>query len=205
MVESIEGLETLQLNRICVFCGSSSGIADDYRKATEQLGDELVNRGLRVVYGGGSTGLMGVLADRILCRGGFITGVIPKGLNRDEICHRKLSRTYVVQSMHERKATMYKLSDAFIALPGGYGTFEELLESITWAQLGISEKPIGVLNVKGYYNPILEQISKAGAAGFIKDPYQKLLVSGKDPAQLLDELEKYRIPPSTLWEISAEG
>lgn len=168
-----------------------------------QLGDELVSRGLSLVYGGGSTGLMGTLADRVLGLGGHVTGVIPQGLARKEICHQSLSKMYVVQTMHERKAQMHRLSDAFVALPGGYGSFEELLEAITWVQLGLSPKPVGILNVKGYYDPLLDQISKAVSTGFIRPPYQDLLVTGNHPAQLLDRLAGSQIPQSDLWQSPA--
>ena len=137
-----------RLHRVCVFCGSCSGQGTGYGEAARELGRELVSRGIRLVYGGGSTGLMGALADQVLALGGEVTGVIPEGLARKEVCHQGLSTTHVVRSMHERKARMHELADAFIALPGGYGTFEELLEAITWVQLGLSPKPVGVLNVK---------------------------------------------------------
>ncbi len=193
-----------RLHRVCVFCGSCSGQGKDYREAARELGRELVSRGIRLVYGGGSTGLMGALADQVLALGGEVTGVIPEGLARKEVCHQGLSTTHVVRSMHERKTRMHELADAFIALPGGYGTFEELLEAITWVQLGLSPKPVGVLNVNGYYDPLLAQIRNAVANGFIRTPYTRLLVKGDRPSRLLDRLARQQIPPSDLWQPPAE-
>lgn len=189
---------------ICVFCGSCYGEGAAYGGAARGLGRELVSRGIQLVYGGGATGLMGALADQVLALGGKVAGVIPQGLARKEVCHQGLSTLHVVKSMHERKALMHDLADAFIALPGGYGTFEELLEAITWVQLGLSPKPVGVLNVNGYYDPLLEQIGKAITAGFVRLPYTSLLVEGHDPAQLLDLLVRQQIPPSDLWQPPAE-
>ena len=193
-----------RLHRVCVFCGSCSGQGTGYGEAARELGRELVSRGIRLVYGGGSTGLMGALADQVLALGGEVTGVIPEGLARKEVCHQGLSTTHVVRSMHERKARMHELADAFIALPGGYGTFEELLEAITWVQLGLSPKPVGVLNVNGYYDPLLAQIGNAVANGFIRTPYTRLLVKGDRPSGLLDRLARQQIPPSDLWQPPAE-
>lgn len=148
--------------------------------------------------------MMGALADQVLALGGKVTGIIPEGLARKEVCHQGLSTTHVVRSMHERKALMHKLADAFIALPGGYGTFEELLEAITWVQLGLSPKPVGILNVKGYYDPLLAQIGNAVASGFIRPPYTRLLVKGERPSGLLDRLARQQIPASDLWQPPAE-
>jgi uncharacterized protein (TIGR00730 family) len=138
------------MRRICVFCGSSSGSRPQYRAATEELGTELARRNIRLVYGGGNVGLMGVLADAVLGAGGEAQGVIPENLMAREIGHRGLSKLHVVRSMHERKALMADLSDAFVALPGGFGTLEEFCEIVTWAQLGLHVKPCGILNVLGY-------------------------------------------------------
>ena len=193
-----------RFRRVCVFCGSCSGEGADYGGAARELGRELVSRGMQLVYGGGATGLMGALADQVLELGGKATGVIPEGLARKDVCHQGLSVIHVVKSMHERKALMYDLADAFIALPGGYGTFEELLEAITWVQLGLSPKPVGVLNLDGYYDPLLEQIGKAITAGFIRLPYTSLLVEGHNPAQLLDILARQLIPSSDLWQPPVE-
>ncbi len=201
---SLNSREPSKLTSVCVFCGSCPGRGPDYLKAARDLGDELAERGLSLVYGGGSTGLMGALADRVLGLGGRVTGVIPEGLARKEICHQQLSRIYVVRTMHERKALMHRLADAFLALPGGYGSFEELLEAITWVQLGLSPKPVGVLNVKGYYDPLLEQIARANSAGFIRPPYQNLLVTDEHPAQLLDRLAGHETPASDLWQPPAQ-
>ncbi len=193
-----------RLRTICVFCGSCSGRGTDYEEAARELGKELVSRRIRLVYGGGATGLMGALADQVLALGGTVTGVIPEGLARKEVCHQGLSTTHVVASMHERKALMHELADAFIALPGGYGTFEELLEAITWVQLGLSPKPVGVLNVNGYYDPLLAQIGNAVVHGFIRSPYTRLLVKAESPSGLLDRLARQQIPASDLWQPPAE-
>ena len=151
---------------ICVFCGSQTGNDQVYAQTTAELARAIVARGLGVVYGGGSIGLMGVLADATLASGGRIVGVIPQGLAEREIAHDGLSELRIVTSMHERKALMADLSDAFIALPGGYGTLHELCEAITWTQLGIHDKPIGLLNVNGYFDSLLALFDHAVASGF---------------------------------------
>jgi uncharacterized protein (TIGR00730 family) len=143
------------MKRICVFCGSSQGNRTEYRAAAEELGAELVRRNIGLVYGGGNVGLMGLLADSVLQAGGEAVGVIPENLMAREVGHNGLTKLHVVHSMHERKTLMADLSDAFIALPGGFGTFEEFCEIVTWAQLGLHAKPCGILNVLGYYTPLL--------------------------------------------------
>src|SRR5947207_1854347 len=142
------------MRRVCVFCGSSTGARRVYADAARTLAATLVRRGLGLVYGGGSIGLMGVLADAVLAAGGEVTGVIPRALATKEIAHRSLPDLRVVETMHERKATMAALADGFVALPGGFGTLEELLEVVTWTQLGLHAKPAGLLNVEGYFEPL---------------------------------------------------
>src|SRR5512146_3528339 len=155
------------MRRICVFCGSSSGVRPVYRAAAERVGRYLAERGIGVVFGGGKVGLMGALADAALTAGGEVVGVIPGHLMAREVGHNGLTKMHVVGSMHERKAMMADLSDAFIALPGGYGTFEEFCEVLTWSQLGLHRKPCGLLNVEDYYSPLLEMFDHAVAEQFV--------------------------------------
>lgn len=182
--------------RLCVFAGSSVGGRPEYAEVARGLGAELVRRGLGLVYGGGSIGLMGVIADGVLAADGEVIGVIPRPLAAREIAHRGLTELRVVESMHERKATMAELSDGFIALPGGLGTFEETLEILTWSQLGIHRKPVGVLNVAGYYDGLLKLLASAVREEFIKREYVALLLFADTPADLLDLFERWS-PPVT--------
>src|SRR5215475_2650578 len=156
------------MKRICVFCGSSSGSRPEYRVCAEELGTELIRRQIGLIYGGGNVGLMGAIADAVLRGGGEAIGVIPEHLMTREIAHKQLTKLHVVRSMHERKALMADLSDAFIALPGGFGTLEEFCEAVTWAQLGLHAKPCGILNVQGYYSPLLAMFDDAVREGFLK-------------------------------------
>jgi uncharacterized protein (TIGR00730 family) len=158
------------------------------------LGRLLATEGIELVYGGGGIGLMGVLADSVLSHGGRVTGVVPRALSTKEVAHSALTRMEVVGSMHERKALMASLSDAFIAMPGGYGTFEELLESVTWAQLGIQAKPVGVLNVNRYYDPLIQLIDNAVNNGFIRPQNRNLIVTAESAEPLLRRLLERRLP-----------
>jgi uncharacterized protein (TIGR00730 family) len=176
---------------ICVFCGSSSGGHSVYAQTAQSVGRLLCRRGIELVYGGGNVGLMGVLADACLAQGGRVIGVIPQALVDKEVAHSGLTELRVVGSMHERKALMADLSDAFVALPGGYGTWEELFEMLTWAQLGIQRKPCGLLNVNGYYDPLLELADKGVSEGFLREVNRDLLLSDDDPERLLDRLSSY--------------
>lgn len=189
------------MRRICVFTGSNSGIRSEYRQAARVLAEELVERGLGLVYGGASVGLMGVIADTALARGGEVIGVIPRALFRREISHQGLTQLHEVASMHERKALMADLSDGFIGLPGGFGTFDELFETITWAQLGLHDKPIGLLNVEGYFDPFLALVAHASKEGFIPSSHESILINEEKPALLLDRFATYspqaRIPKWT--------
>lgn len=182
------------MTRVCVFCGSSEGARPDYADAARAVAMELARRGLGLVYGGGSVGLMGVVADTLLAQGGEVIGVIPKGLASKELAHAGLTELRVVDSMHERKATMAALADAFIALPGGLGTLEETLEIVTWVQLGIHDKPVGVLNVAGYYDGLLKLLAHAVREGFLRREYFDLLLFGDSPAELLDRFAAWRTP-----------
>ena len=176
------------LRRICVFCGSNGGNRDEYRAATVAFAAELVRRRIGVVYGGARVGLMGVLADAVVAGGGEIIGVIPGALVDREIAHRELTKLHVVESMHERKAMMASLADAFVALPGGFGTFEEFCEAVTWTQLGLHQKRCGLLNVAGFYDPLLALFDRAVLDGFLKPQNRALVASEADPAALLDRL-----------------
>ena len=179
------------MQRICVFSGSNPGIRPEYQQAARSLAQEIVARGLGVVYGGASVGLMGVMADTVLAGGGEIIGVIPRGLFRQEITHKGLTQLHEVASMHERKALMADLADGFIALPGGFGTFDELFEIITWAQLGLHSKPIGLLNVADYFAPLLALVVHASTEGFIPAAHQTLLMLEENPVNLLDRFAAY--------------
>ena len=181
---------------ICVFTGSRLGVDLAYHDAAAQLARGLVERGLGLVYGGGNVGLMNVIADAALELGGRVTGVIPDSLVSKEVAHRGLSDLRVVQSMHERKALMAELSDGFIALPGGIGTLEELFEVLSWAQLGLHEKPCGLLNVEGYYDPLIEFLDGAVAQDFVKPKHRALLIVENQPTTLLDRLEKMIAAPA---------
>ena len=179
------------MHRICVFTGSNPGTRPEYQQAARSLAQAMVARGLGLVYGGASVGLMGVLADTVLAGGGEVQGVIPRGLFRREVPHKGLTQLHEVASMHERKALMSDLSDGFIALPGGFGTFDELFEIITWAQLGLHNKPIGILNVAGYFDPFFALVVHASTEGFIPTSHQSLLMSEDNPMNLLDRFAAY--------------
>jgi uncharacterized protein (TIGR00730 family) len=176
------------MKRICVFCGSRTGRTAVYVETAQQLGATLARRGLALVFGAGHVGLMGVLADAVMDSGGEAVGVIPQQLVERELAHRQLSTMHVVGSMHQRKALMAELADAFLALPGGYGTLDELFEILTWAQLQFHAKPIGLLNVAGFFDPLLAWIDRAIAEDFIKPAYRDLLRTDTDMEALLDKL-----------------
>jgi uncharacterized protein (TIGR00730 family) len=185
------------MNRVCVFAGSSPGGRPEYAAAARALAVELVRRRLGLVYGGGSVGLMGVLADAALSEGGEVIGVIPQGLASRELAHPNLTELRVVSSMHERKALMAALVDGFIALPGGLGTFEETLEVVTWSQLGIHRKPVGALNIAGYFEGLRRMLAHAVAEGFVRPEYLALLLFDERPSALLDALAAWQPPPIT--------
>ena len=187
------------MRRICVFCGSSSGTRPEYADAARALARELVARRLGMVYGGGTVGLMGVVADAMLAAGGDVVGVIPHALMAREIGHPGVTALHVVDSMHERKALMADLADAFIALPGGVGTLEEVFEAITWTQLGVHRKPCGLLNVAGFYDGLLQFMDHAWAEGFIKPETRVIVQANADPAALLDSLNPAAVPEVPRW------
>ena len=182
--------------KICVFTGSRHGASSAYADAAKQLARGLVERGFGLVYGGGNVGLMNVIADAALELGGHVTGVIPDSLVSKEVAHLGLSDLRVVQSMHERKALMAELSNGFIAMPGGIGTMEELFEVLSWAQLGLHEKPCGLLNVAGYYNPLVEFLDRAVTQDFLKPKHRALLLVESEPAILLDRFDEMLAAPA---------
>jgi uncharacterized protein (TIGR00730 family) len=187
------------VKRVCVFCGSSTGTDPVYREAAREMGVALARRGLGLVFGGGGIGLMGALATAALAEGVEVTGVIPRGLMRKEIAHSGVRDLRVVTSMHERKALMAELADAVVALPGGYGTLEEFCEMVTWAQLGLHQKPCGILNVNGYFQPLLDQLDRLVRDGFLNPVNRSLVLEHPDPHGLLDLLEAYRCPITERW------
>ena len=187
------------MRRLCVFCGSSTGLDARYREGAVTLGRLLVSRGLGLVFGGGSIGLMGVVAAAVLAVGGEAVGVIPHALAARELAHRGVTDMRVVPSMHARKALMAELSDGFVALPGGLGTFEELFEIATWGQLGIHGKPVGVLNLAGYYDPLVALLDHAVQEGFVSAANRRLILIEGDPAKLLDALAAQRPPAGPEW------
>jgi uncharacterized protein (TIGR00730 family) len=187
------------MRRVCVFCGSSVGLSAAYADAARAMGALLADRGIGLVYGGGNVGLMGVIADAVLERGGHVIGVIPQALADREIAHSGITDLRVVDSMHTRKAMMADLSDAFIAMPGGVGTFEEFFEAVTWTQLGLHRKPCGLLNVNGFYAPLAAFIDQAVTEGFIKPVHRAAIVVDSDPARLLDRLATVDLPDVPKW------
>jgi uncharacterized protein (TIGR00730 family) len=176
------------MKRVCVYCGSSPGRGSGYVAAARRLGEVVATRGLGLVYGGASVGLMGAVADAALAAGGAVHGVIPRSLEEREIGHRGLTALHVVHSMHERKQKMADLADAFVALPGGMGTLEELTETVTWSMLGLHAKPVGLLDVDGYWRPLLAFFDHAVAEGFLRRDQRDLVLADDDPARLLDRL-----------------
>ncbi len=180
------------MQSVCVFCGSSFGARPIYREMAQALGECLAQRQLRLVYGGSTIGLMGVVADAVLAAGGEVVGVMPQFLVAKEIAHKGLTQLHVVDSMHSRKALMAELSDAFIAMPGGYGTFEEFCEVLTWSQLGLQQKPHGLLNVAGYYDPLLQLFDRAVSEQFVARAFRALVLESPDPDRLLDQLAAYQ-------------
>ncbi|MDD2918393.1 TIGR00730 family Rossman fold protein [Rhodoferax sp.] len=187
------------MKAVCVYCGSSPGRLDAYADAARALGQALVARDLGLVYGGASIGLMGLVADTVLQLGGRAVGVIPQALARKEVVHRHLTELHVTQSMHERKTMMAELSDGFIAMPGGIGTFEEIFEIWTWSQLGIHTKPCGLLNVAGYFDALTTFLDHATAEEFLKPPHRALLIVEQQPQALLDRFAGYQPPSIRKW------
>ena len=187
------------MKRICVFAGSSPGANDTYRKAAVELGEALAGSGIELVYGGGCVGLMGVLADAALARGGRVTGIIPHTLMVREVGHRGLTELRVVESMHERKAIMAELSEGFIALPGGFGTLEETFEILTWGQLGLHAHPCGLLNIDGYFDALLAFLDHSVNEAFVREVHRAMLLVDDSPRRLLDRFAAYRAPTVEKW------
>ncbi|MEW5941919.1 MAG: TIGR00730 family Rossman fold protein [Chloroflexota bacterium] len=193
------------MDSICVFCGSSDSVHADYLAGARDMGRVLARRGMRVVFGGGRTGLMGAVADGALEAGGEVVGVIIPSMHTVSLAHPGLTRMEVTPTMHARKARMHELSDAFIALPGGYGTFDELFEAITWAQTGAHEKPIGLLNIRNYYAPLLAAIDHAVAEGFVFKEHRDALCCESEPEKLLDALTRHEYPHEAVKRWMREG
>lgn len=192
------------MKRICVFCGSRPGARAEYADAARAMGLALAERGMGLVYGGGRVGLMGIVADTLLQAGGQVTGVIPEALMRREVGHLALTELHVVASMHERKALMADLADGFVALPGGFGTFEEFCEVITWSQLGIHPKPCGLLNVAGYYAPLLAMFDLAVAEQFIRPDHRELVLEETEPGRLIERMRAFTPPDTEKWILPGE-
>jgi uncharacterized protein (TIGR00730 family) len=187
------------MKTVAVFCGSSLGVRPSYVEAAKAMGREVGGRGLGVVYGGGRVGLMGVVADAAMAAGAKVQGVIPETLAATEVAHAGLTELFVVPSMHARKAKMADLADAFVAMPGGFGTLDELFEVLTWAQLGLHKKPIGVYDVDGFFAPLLTALDGMVREGFVRQEERSILVSSPDPASLLDALARSAPLSTTKW------
>lgn len=189
----------MKIKRICVYCGSSPGDDPLYANAARKLAEELCRQDITLVFGGGMVGIMGVIADAVLAGGGEVIGVIPKSLAVKEVAHENLTKMHVVDTMHERKAMMSRLSDGFIALPGGWGTLEEIFEMLTWAQLGFHKKPCGLLNVEGYFDHLLAFLENSFERKFVKDLYRPLLMTSDQPSVLLEQFRVYQAPSVRKW------
>ena len=192
------------IRRICVFCGSSLGARPSYAEAAEELGELFAFKGVALVYGGSKVGLMGVLADAALRAGGEVIGVIPQALVMKEVAHQDLTDLRIVGSMHERKAMMADLSDGFIALPGGFGTFEEFCEVLTWSQLGLHQKPCGLLNLHGYFDNLLKLFDQAVEERFLRPEHRAMVLDHEDPSVLIERLLVYKHPKVEKWISGAE-
>jgi len=190
----LDHMNTFKIKSMCVFCGSADGLAEKYLQGAYVLGKAVAEQGMTLIYGGGRTGLMGALAEGALQAEGKVVGIIPENLNKPPLVHDHLTRLEVVQNIHQRKARMNSLADAFIALPGGYGTLDELFETLTWAQIGLHTKPVGLLNINGYFGPLLEMIKKANDEGFIYDIHRALFVCSVDPYELLKKMHCFHHP-----------
>ena len=187
------------VQRLCVYCASNDGTRPEYLDTARQLGTLLAARGIALVYGGGRVGLMGAVADAALAGGGEVIGIMPHGLVQREVAHHGLTKLHVVDSMHERKAMMNELADGFIVMPGGVGTLEEFFETWTWAQLGVHRKPIGLLDVAGFWQPLLALITHMDAEGFMRGTASDWLLTATDPTTLLDAMERFAPPTVRRW------
>ncbi|MCD9625641.1 TIGR00730 family Rossman fold protein [Rhabdothermincola salaria] len=188
-----------ELSSLCVFCGSSPGADPRFASVAEELGGLMVEQGLRLVYGGGHVGLMGRLADAVLAAGGEVHGVITTALRDREVAHRGLTRLDVVDTMHERKARMSDLADGFLMLPGGFGTLDEFFEAVTWTQLGIHSKPCAVLDVNGFFTPLVDFIDSATESRFISSQHRAMVITDDDPRQLLEQMATWQPPSNEKW------
>jgi hypothetical protein len=189
----------MKIKKICVYCGSSPGKNPAYSLAAANLAKQLCKRDIGLVYGGAAVGVMGAIADAVLEAGGEAVGVIPKSLAKKEVAHDNLSELHVVASMHERKAMMAELADGFIALPGGWGTLEEIFEMLTWAQLGFHDKPCGLLNIEGYYDGLIGFLENSFEQQFVNELYRPMLMRAHEPATLLDQFASYKAPKVRKW------
>ena len=187
------------MRRICIYCGSNFGTLPEFREAAAHVGRSLAERGLGVVYGGGSVGLMGVVADSALAAGGEVIGVIPRKLMELEKGHHSLTQMFQVETMHERKKLMMDHADGFIALPGGYGTMEELFEAVAWLQLGYHSKPVGILNVAGYFDPLLKMLDCMETSGLLKPQHRELLLISDSLDELLARMDGFTAPIAEKW------
>ncbi|MDR5737988.1 TIGR00730 family Rossman fold protein [Caballeronia sp. LZ016] len=187
------------MKAVCVYCGSATGARPVYAEAARAFGRALVEADLSLVYGGGRVGLMGLIADEVLAAGGRAVGVIPELLLAKEVGHTDLTELHVVPDMHERKKKMADLADAFVAMPGGVGTFEEFFEVYTWAQLGYHQKPVGLLNVNGYFEPLLSMLRHTVEEGFMRKPYLDLIQIAADSGEMIAKLEAYTPPAHDKW------
>jgi uncharacterized protein (TIGR00730 family) len=187
------------MKNITVFCGSNSGFRTEYAEAARALARLFVSRNIRLVYGGGNVGLMGIIADEVMRAGGEVIGIIPESLDKKEVGHRGITELRVVGSMHERKAQMAELADGFIAMPGGIGTFEEFFEILTWAQLGFHEKPCAILNIAGYYNGLLALCDNAVREGFLRPAHRQLILEDSNPEFLLEKMRNLKPLPVEKW------
>ena len=187
------------MKNICVFCGSSAGNNNIYTDLARSLGRLIASKGMRLVYGGGDVGLMGIIADAVLASGGEVIGVIPHFLDEREVGHQNLTELIRVDSMHQRKLLMSEKSDGFLAMPGGFGTLEELAEILTWVQLSILNKPVGMLNVNGFYNYLSEQLNHMVTAGFLKQENREILIEREDPEELLTAMLSYKAKKVGKW------
>ena len=187
------------MRRVCVYCGSNSGVRREYADAADELAGVLVRHEIELVYGGANMGIMGVLADAVLDRGGKVHGVIPQMLCEIEIAHEGLTQLHVVSSMHARKSMMAALSDGFIAMPGGFGTLEEIIEIITWGQLRFHDKPCGLLNIGGFFDHLLAYLDHASSEGFLRRENRRMLLEDATPAGLIQQFERYTAPQVDKW------
>ncbi|CAM4124555.1 hypothetical protein BOTU111922_24075 [Bordetella tumulicola] len=199
LIRGARFLVIMTIKNLCVYCGSNTGNSPDYIEGARELARELVNRDIGLVYGGASVGIMGAIADAVLSAGGRVVGIIPEHLMLKEIGHHALTELHVVSSMHERKTLMAERSDGFIALPGGAGTLEEIFETWTWAQLGMHQKPCGLLNIAGYYDQLAGFLDHATQASFIRAEHRAMLIVENEPAALLDRYAAYTPPTVSKW------